>query len=277
MTDGKWKMVNEPALTPDSRPPTPVYMERYGNGPEAYVGLHGWGGGHETFAPMARFLPEHVSLYAPDLPGYGRSPAPEVWDVEAIGEQIARAVSDLGARRVTIIGNCSGAILGLVAAKHLGEQIERFVMIDPFAYMPWYFRLFVATGFGRYAYYTTFANPVGRWLTNLSLSAKRTSESDLTVSFSRVNHESAYKYLALLAQIEGIDRFGHIAAPVDIVYGEKSFRAIKHSATEWKSLWPHARCFELKGAGHLPIVEATARLSEIVFAPREAVAEVRGS
>jgi pimeloyl-ACP methyl ester carboxylesterase len=243
-----------------------MYIERYGNGEGAYFGLHGWGGGRETFAPMARFVPDSATLYAADLPGYGRSPAPHSWDVEHIGRQIAEAVIEIGAPRVTLIGNCSGAILGLVAARHLGERIERYVLIDPFAYMPWYFKLFVATSFGRHAYYTTFANPLGRWLTNLSLKGRRTSRSNLTNSFSRVDHEVAYNYLAMLARIDGIARFGNLTAPVEIVYGEKTFRAIKESAKQWASLWPHARCWELSGAGHLPIEEATGQLGKIIFA-----------
>jgi pimeloyl-ACP methyl ester carboxylesterase len=210
-------------------------------------------------------VPECAALYAPDLPGYGRSAAPSAWDVEVIGEQIAEAALEIDASRITLIGNCSGAILGLVAARWLGERIERFVLIDPFAYVPWYFNLFVATSFGRYAYYSTFANPLGRGLTNLSLKRRRAAESNLTASFSRVNHEVAYNYLAMLARIDGIARFGGLTAPIDIVYGEKTFRAIKQSVEQWKTIWPQARSWELSGAGHLPIEEATEELGKIIF------------
>jgi pimeloyl-ACP methyl ester carboxylesterase len=242
-----------------------MFVERHGTGPIAYFGLHGWGGGRETFIPLARHVPESATLYAADLPGYGRSPAPDLWDVEVVGEKIADAIAATGARRVTLVGNCSGAIFGLIAARHLDDRIARFVLIDPFAFVPWYFNLFVATSFGRYAYYSTFANPFGRWLTNLSLRGRRTSRSNLTGSFSRVDHKVAYSYLEMLAGIDGIERFGGVSAPIEIVYGEKTFGAIKQSVERWRSLWPHARSFELSGAGHLPLVEATDRLAQIIF------------
>jgi pimeloyl-ACP methyl ester carboxylesterase len=242
-----------------------MYVEKYGKGEKAYFGLHGWGGGHKTFAPLAEHMPARARLYAADLPGYGRSPEPGEWSLPAIVDEIARAASLIDEAKITIVGNCSGATLGLLAAGRLGDSIERLVLLDPFAFMPWYFKVFVAGSFGRYAYYSTFANPVGRWLTNVSLRRRRTESSDLTRSFGAVNHKISQRYLGLLAEVENIAQFGHLRMPIDIVYGEKTFSAIKDSVARWRSLWPQARATELAGAGHLPIEEATKQLSEIVF------------
>jgi pimeloyl-ACP methyl ester carboxylesterase len=244
-----------------------MYVEKNGAGEHAYFGLHGWGGDHSTFAPLVERMPPGHAFYAADLPGYGRSVAPREWTLAAIAEEIAEVISSIDAAKVTVIGNCSGAILGLIAAEGLSARIERLVLIDPFAFMPWYFKIFVRPDFGRVAYQSTFANPVGRWLTNLSLRRRRTSATNLTHSFSAIDHEVSYRYLQLLSEIESVARFGAINLPVDIVYGERTFGAIKQSARQWQSLWPHARFAELKGAGHLPILEATEQLCEIIFAP----------
>jgi pimeloyl-ACP methyl ester carboxylesterase len=242
-----------------------MYVEKYGSGEHAYFGLHGWGGNHRTFAPLVESLPESVAFYSVDLPGYGRSRAPREWSLAAIAEEIACAVRSIGAADVTVVGNCSGAIFGLLAQDHLKRRIKRFILIDPFAFMPWYFKVFVATSFGRTAYYSTFANPLGRWMTNLSLKRRRTSETHLTHSFGSIDHEVSYKYLQLLSEVEGVERFGKIDAPVEIVYGEKTFAAIKQSVHLWRGVWPRARFTELRGAGHLPILEATKQLGRIIF------------
>ena len=244
-----------------------MYVEKYGSGERAYLGVHGWGGDHRTFAPLVERMPRGYAFYAPDLPGYGHSPSPREWSLSAIAENIASAITSIDAAKVTLIGNCSGAILGLLAANGFDERVERFVLIDPFAFMPWYFKIFVAGDFGRVAYYSTFANPVGRWMTNLSLKGRRTSETNLTHSFGAIDHEVSYRYLQLLSGVGGITQFSRINAPIDIVYGEKTFSAIKQSLRLWQGIWPHARSSELRGAGHLPILEATEQLSEIVFAP----------
>lgn len=242
-----------------------MYVENYGKGEKAYFGLHGWGGGHKTFAPLIEHVPARARLYAADLPGYGCSPEPREWSLPSVVDEIVRTASQINEAKLTIVGNCSGAILGLLAAERLTGRIERLVLIDPFAFMPWYFKVFVTGSLGRYAYYSTFANPVGRWLTNISLKRKRTEASDLTRSFSAVNHRISQRYLALLAEIENIAQFGNLRMPIDIVYGAKTFSAIKDSVALWKSIWPQARATELAGAGHLPIEEAAKQLSEIVF------------
>lgn len=246
-----------------------MYVAKYGSGSRAYLGLHGWSGAHESFAPLAARLPEDAALYCADMPGYGKSPAPREWSLDAIACEVAGAISSIDAPALTVIGNCSGAIFGLLAAQHAAERIERFVLIDPFAFVPWYFNLFVARSWGRYAYKSTFANPVGRWITNLSLRNRRAQESDLTHSFKSVNHETAYRYLELMSEIDGVSRFGSLRMPIDIVYGERTFDAVKKSVAMWQAVWPQARAFELRGAGHLPIGEATNRLCEIAFAAQK--------
>jgi pimeloyl-ACP methyl ester carboxylesterase len=97
------------------------------------------------------------------------------------------------------------------------------------------------------------------------LKRRRTANSDLTRSFSAINHKISQRYLALLAEIKDITQFGNLRMPIDIVYGEKTFSAVKQSVARWKALWPQSRATELAGAGHLPIEEATKQLSEIVY------------
>jgi pimeloyl-ACP methyl ester carboxylesterase len=242
-----------------------MYFECYGGGDEVYVGLHGWSGDHRTFAPLMAYLPRRARFYAADLPGHGRTPAPESWRLGDLAKEIARAIAGLGAPGVTLVGSCSGGLLGLFAALEGGAGVKRIVLVDPFAFLPWYFNLFVSPRVGRYAYLSTFANPVGRWATNVSLRRHRAGGAHLTASFAAVNHEVTYAYLKLLAGAGGAEQFRSLTLPIDVAYGERTFAAVKESVRRWRRVWPQARCWELKGAGHLPIEEATAQLSRVIF------------
>jgi pimeloyl-ACP methyl ester carboxylesterase len=244
-----------------------MFVQRYGQGDRIFFGLHGWSGTHATFAPLERFLPSGAMIVSPDLPGYGQSAPPREWTLDALADEIADEIETLDAA-VTIIGNCSGALMALSAIElrpRLNERIERMVMIDPFAYLPWYFKLFVTPPFGEYAYLSTFANPIGRWITNLSLKGNRAEGTDLTGSFRGVDHRVSYRYLELMASIDRIERWAGLRHPVKIIYGARSFGAIKTSVGMWQSVWPHASAHELPGAGHLPILESTEELSRIAF------------
>jgi pimeloyl-ACP methyl ester carboxylesterase len=242
-----------------------VFVERYGRGERSYFALHGWGGGRQTFAPLAPFVPEDASLYSADLPGCGDSPAPREWALDEVVLEIVEAVRESTVGRVTLVGNCGGGAYALLVAERLGGRVGRVVMIDPFAYLPRYFRLFLAGEFGRRAYHATFANPLGRWLTNQSLRGRREAESDLTASFAAADHEAARRHLALFDEMGGVERLRGFDAPVEIVYGEKTFGAVRRSLALWLDVLPRARVVELRGAGHLPIEEATGRVAEIIF------------
>ncbi len=241
-------------------------VERYGEGDSPYLGVHGWAGNHRTFKPLLSRMPADSVFYSVDLPGYGNSPAPGgEWDIEEVARLLAGEVERLPNPPVTLVGFCGGGNLAMMAARHLGGKVRRLVLIDPFAYMPLYFKVFTWGEFGRRAYFTTFANPLGRWFTNSALRGKRTGKASLTQSFENVDHEMTLRAIRGLAKFPPYESFAELDLRVDLAYGERSFKAVRQSVALWKQVWPHARICELKGAGHSPIIEATAQLSRIVF------------
>ena len=97
-----------------------MFVTRDGEGSEVCFGLHGWSGTHTTFAPLVPHLPPGAALYSVDLPGYGQSLPPRRWDLAGLTDEIGAAIAGLGAEALTLIGNCSGALLGLLAAERVG-------------------------------------------------------------------------------------------------------------------------------------------------------------
>lgn len=240
-------------------------IERWGNGPRVFLGIHGWAGNHRTFRPLADVLPDDVSFYSVDLPGYGASPAPATWDVFEVGRAIADDAKRLCSQGLTLVGYCGGANLALLAVREVPALVRRLVLIDPFAYMPLYFRVFTWGAFGRRAYRCTFAGALGRKLTNAALSGQRAKNGDLTKSFERVNHDLTLEVLRAFTQFPDVRTFSDIRVDVDLIYGSRSFAAVKRGVSLWKSIWTDARVHELSGAGHEPIREATDALRAIVF------------
>lgn len=241
-----------------------MFVERHGEGAEAYLALHGWGADRRAFAPLAPHVPACASLYAADLPGCGRSPAPSHLTAEAVAGEVCARVEELAPAGVTLVGLCGGAFFALLAAQRLPRTVGRVVMFDAFAYLPRYFRLFLGEGAGRRAYQATFANPVGRWLTNRSLAARGAGGADLTATFGSADHEVSRRYLRLFAEA-GVGQFRGLPTPTEIVYGERSFGAVKRSVGMWREVLPRARVRRLDGVGHLSVAEAPGRAASIIF------------
>ena len=241
----------------------PLEIKTWGTGSSNYVALHGWGGSHDTFAPLVPMIPESAKIEAPDLPGYGKSAHPENWQTDEVAEMVGSSVNL--EKPVTIIGNCTGGVIGAELAKLAPAQVKRLVMIDPFAYAPWYFSIFLKGTFGKTAYKTTFASPVGRFFTNQALRNKRTGNSDLTASFDRVDHDAVYSFLRMMYEHEGPKRYVNLDVPIDLLVGEKTFSAVKKSSQILKETLPNVRIHRLSGAGHLPIEEQTEKVAKVIF------------
>jgi len=242
-----------------------MHIDRYGDGKRTFFGVHGWAGNAHTFRRLYAHMPPDCSFFAPDLPGYGRTPRPESLTIPYIAEELAKGIRGTGRKAVTLVGNCGGAQLALEAALRCKDCVGRVVLLDPFADLPWYFGIFLKGEFGRRAYYTTFANPIGRWLTNGALRRKRTRDNNLTEAFYRVDHATVHEYLSLLATCRPQTRYQAVDAKIDIVYGERTFKAVKEGLQTWRELYPHARFHELAGAAHEPIKEATEALARVLF------------
>lgn len=253
---------------------TVLHVERWGSGQREVLGLHGWAGTHAAFAALAPLVGARDSLFAADLPGCGRSaPALAGRGVLSLDAVIEPLLAWLARRPAPVIlaGNCSGAVFAVALAARLPEQVRRLVLIDPFAYVPWYFRLFLVPSFGRLAYLSTFANPLGRWLTNGALRRRRAPGSDLTAGFRAVDHESTFAYLRLLAELGSPGRLLPVGAraplrfPVLLAHGERTFAAVRRSVPLWRQLLPQTTVRVLAGAGHFPITEATAELARLIL------------
>lgn len=242
-----------------------LHVESWGEGPRVFVGLHGWGGDHREFAPLAARRPPDARLVSFDLPGCGRSPPPSSWDAAALAETLAEAVARHGGAAPTLIGYCSGAALALLAAERRADGVARLVLIEPFAYVPWYFRIFLAGWFGRRAYYSAFAHRFGRRIVNGTLRRRQGGEEDFTAAFERVNHEAALRWLRLFADLGTASRFAGLRLPTDIVVGDRTFAAVGDSVRRYAAQWPHARVHRLAGVGHLPMRRAARQIAAIVF------------
>jgi len=248
-----------------------MHRVQTGRGGKVVVGFHGWSGDHRTFQSLLQKLPEPISFYSYDLPGCGRSPEPGRWEIREVARSVALELLGLEKENLTLVGSCTGGLMAVFVARELvemgrGSVVGRIVMIDPFSECPWYFRLFLIPVLGRIMYSTAFANPLGRWITNLFLSEKRSGKVDLTESFAQVNHRVTLAYLRMFESAGAPEQFHSLKIPTDIVCGEKTFGAVKLAVERWRQVWPQASVQILPGVGHLPIDEGTDMVERILFA-----------
>jgi pimeloyl-ACP methyl ester carboxylesterase len=252
---------------------TPVAV--YGEGPVSYLGLHGWGANHRTFAPLEPFLPSDVQLICPDFPGCGGVAPPREWTIDCVIEETATTLKEQSVvNPPTIIGSCLGAVFALEML-HLGViSTQRLVIIDPLIFFPMYLRVFLLGKFGKGAYRASMETGVGRIMANLISRTNRSSNVDMTASLKDIDHDSAYRYLKMMTDLPNPERYSNLELAVDIIYGEETFRFARKSSKALKAIWEHAHEYQVPKASHLPIIEQTEVTAGLIFGD-DAVEELR--
>ena len=84
-------------------------------------------------------------------------------------------------------------------------------------------------------------------------------------STGRVDHETTQQWLGLFHRVGPASQFAGLSMPVDIAHGERTFAAVRESVREYCAIWPRARIFEIRRAGHLPLVRGAKQLVQLVF------------
>ena len=165
----------------------------------------------------------------------------------------------------TLVGYCSGAALAVLVAQRHTSLVRRLIMIDPFAFVPWYFKIFLAGWLGRQAYMTTFDSTVGQWIANIILRRMQQSKQDFTRAFNKLDQDVVLRYLSMLDKIRAREIVLPPSLSIDLIYGGRSFAAVTHSVELFSTLWPQAKRHRLEGVGHLPFVLAGDLLAGIIF------------
>jgi pimeloyl-ACP methyl ester carboxylesterase len=110
-----------------------VFMHYYcaGRRGTPVVLIHGLGSSAETWAALMPLLSKERLVYAPDLPGFGRTPlAPEGTNIRTHALYLERFLDVLGYPRVTLVGNSLGGWIATRFAVEHPERVERLYLLN---------------------------------------------------------------------------------------------------------------------------------------------------
>lgn len=89
------------------------------------VFLHGWGLNHQVWSQLVSALPDALSIYTPDLPGFGVSPCPVCYDLDTVLSQLAEQIPAQSA----VVGWSLGGLLAIALASRYPEKVNKLGLI----------------------------------------------------------------------------------------------------------------------------------------------------
>lgn len=96
--------------------------------------VHGIGVSSRYMVPLACTLAPEFKVYAPDLPGFGKSDKPpKALDVPGLAGFLHSWMVEMSLPRAIVIGNSFGCQIGIELALRHPECVERLILIGPTA------------------------------------------------------------------------------------------------------------------------------------------------
>ena len=90
--------------------------------------IHGSGGDHLSWPAQLRRLPGY-RVYAPDLPGHGKSKGHGLQRVEKFGEVILNLVNEMGFTKFSLCGHSMGGAIALWLTIHNPDLVEGLILM----------------------------------------------------------------------------------------------------------------------------------------------------
>ncbi|MDP8911312.1 MAG: alpha/beta hydrolase [Actinomycetota bacterium] len=109
-----------------------LWRQPAGSHAATVVLVHGLVVSSRYMVPAGEELSSRCDVYAPDLPGFGRSDKPDqTLDVPQLADALARWMTVAGVGRAALLGNSFGCQVAVDAAVRYPELVDRLVLVGP--------------------------------------------------------------------------------------------------------------------------------------------------
>jgi pimeloyl-ACP methyl ester carboxylesterase len=218
--------------------------------------IHGLGSSAETWAALMPLLSREYLVYAPDLPGFGKTPlAPEGTSVSTHVLYLERFLDALGYPRAILVGNSLGGWIATRFAVEHPERVERLFLLNsaglrregmnsPYAVDHAAARRMLEHTLG-------FSLPVPKFMLD---EVVHNSQTPAYAGFIN-NYDPREELDGVLADVQ---------VPTTIIWGELDRLLPIISAHDLHSGIAHSDLVLLPRVGHMPQIQAPAKVARLI-------------
>lgn len=204
------------------------------NGKPPVILVHGLIVSSRYLAPLAEILARDFHVYAPDLPGFGRSDKPGGFDtVETLAEWLMKYMDAIGLERSAFLANSMGCQVLVEAAIRYPERVRNMVLNAPVI--------------DRHA--RTIPRQVGRAMVDFPRERPALFPIQ-ALDFVQAGPRRFVRSLGSMMSYPIEEKLPHIHDPVLVVRGQHDSIVPQHWAEECARLLPHGRLIVLPGSAH---------------------------
>lgn len=235
--------------------------ERRGTG-SPLVLLHGYPLDHHLWDEVAPFLVDTFDLILPDLRGFGESSTVDsFYTMEDIASDIAALLDHLEIRKAAIVGHSMGGYVALAFARLYPERVSGLGLVSS--------QVLADAPDRKEGRYKSAAEVADKGIGSVvaAMTPKFTSNQKLQeVARESMERQQPAAYIgALKAMAERVDStplLSSLNVPVVLIHGDVDQLIPIDRAREVKAALPNAYLVEIRGAGHMPMMEDNEKTAE---------------
>ena len=211
--------------------------------------VHGLVVSSRYMVPTAERLALHCRVFAPDLPGFGRSEGPpRALDVAGLSDALSAWMGEVGLERVALVGNSFGCqIIADVAMRHPG-RVERAVLQGP-----------TMDPLGR-----SVPRQVGRFLLDVPREPLSLLPIEL-LDFLCAGTRRAWRTFRYALEDRIEEKLPHMRVPTLVIRGSRDPIVPQRWAEEATRLLPMGRLVVIPGSAHTVNYSSPLELARVVL------------
>jgi pimeloyl-ACP methyl ester carboxylesterase len=222
------------------------------------VVLHGWGGRIEAMAPVVACLRPNFRVIAPDLPGFGSSPAPgQVWGTPEYAAHVRVLLGHLGISRAHFVAHSYGAKTALYLAATEPDLVDKLVVQAASGLRaPPSFRARAKRGASRAARFAGRVGPPGRRLRDA-----------VYARIASADYREAGELRPILVKVVNedlSDLLPKVRASTLLIWGSEDDAVPVAHASTMERLIPDAGLVLFEGGGHFAYLDEPDRFCRVV-------------
>jgi pimeloyl-ACP methyl ester carboxylesterase len=221
------------------------------------VFMHGLGSSAETWAALMLLLSKEYLVYAPDLPGFGRTPlAPEGTNIKTHVLYLERFLDALGYPRVTLVGNSLGGWIATRFAVEHPERVDRLYLLNSAGlrrenmHSPYVEDRIAATS--SLEHMLGYSLPVPPFVLDAFV---RNSQTPAYAGFIR-GYDPREELDTVLADVQ---------APTTIIWGERDNLLPLICAHDFHSGITNSELVLLPSVGHMPQIQSPVKVAHVIM------------
>ena len=235
--------------------------ERHGNGTPLVL-LHGFPLDHHLWDEIVPLLKDSFDLIIPDLRGFGESETIDTpYTMEDYASDITGLLDHLGIQKAAVVGHSMGGYVALAFARTYPERVSGLALVSSQAPADPPER--------KEGRYKSAADVAEKGISGVveTMAPKFTSDPRLQAVASEImEKQKPAAYIgALKAMAERADSTPILSTftfPLVIIHGDEDALISVDRAREVKASIPGSHYAELRGIGHVPMLEAAEKTAE---------------